>query len=410
MNERGVGPKQDRAEAQSRVSVFATVAAALALAVLFMGATIPTPLYPLYQKAFHFSGLVLTLVYAVYVLGNVVVLILFGGLADRIGRRRTIAAAVALALASAATFAVASDVAWLFAARFLSGLATALGAAAATAWITDAQGDQAASRTAAASNFAGLAFGAVFAGVLAQVAPSPLLMSYAVYLVILVGLAWAVVKAQDPSERRSISLASLWRRPRIGAPRQILRPFLSYAATGFAVFALVGFYAALIPNLLAQRLDEPSPVVAGAVAFELFAVAAASVLVFARLDNRVAARVSLALLVLGVALLIGADAARSMLLLVSATFVGGVGAALGYRGSLALVNAIAPDESRSEILSAYLIAVYCGNSLPVIGVGALSAVTRPTVAHGAFGVVISLLALFAFLVSRRVPDQETGSP
>jgi MFS family permease len=83
-----------------------------------MSATIPTPLYPIYQKAFDLSDLTLTLVYAVYVLGNLVVLIVFGGLADRIGRRRTILAAVVLTFASTAAFAAASSVAWLFLGRF----------------------------------------------------------------------------------------------------------------------------------------------------------------------------------------------------------------------------------------------------------------------------------------------------
>ncbi len=35
---------------------------AVALAVMFVGAIMPTPLYPLYQRAFGFSGITLTLI------------------------------------------------------------------------------------------------------------------------------------------------------------------------------------------------------------------------------------------------------------------------------------------------------------------------------------------------------------
>jgi MFS family permease len=126
--------------AGSKKDAVATLTASFALGLVFMSATIPTPLYPLYQKAFGLSGLTLALVYAVYALGNLAVLIVFGGLADRIGRRRTILAAVVLTLASAVTFSAATGVIWLFIGRFLSGLGTALAAGAATVWITDAQG------------------------------------------------------------------------------------------------------------------------------------------------------------------------------------------------------------------------------------------------------------------------------
>ena len=65
----------------------AVVIVAAALAITFVGATLPTPLYPLYQQAFGFSGITLTLIYAVYVLGNLVALLVFGRLSDEIGRR-----------------------------------------------------------------------------------------------------------------------------------------------------------------------------------------------------------------------------------------------------------------------------------------------------------------------------------
>jgi len=48
----------------------AVMVVAAGLAIMFVGAVLPTPLYPLYQQRFGFSNVVLTLVYSVYVLGN----------------------------------------------------------------------------------------------------------------------------------------------------------------------------------------------------------------------------------------------------------------------------------------------------------------------------------------------------
>jgi hypothetical protein len=53
---------------RTRGHPFALAAVAVELGVMFVGAIMPTPLYPLYRMAFGFSGVTLTLIYAVYVL------------------------------------------------------------------------------------------------------------------------------------------------------------------------------------------------------------------------------------------------------------------------------------------------------------------------------------------------------
>ena len=55
----------------------ATLAVGSMIAVMFMGSTIVTPLYSLYAKQFGFSAIMLTLIYAAYVIGNLVSLFFF---------------------------------------------------------------------------------------------------------------------------------------------------------------------------------------------------------------------------------------------------------------------------------------------------------------------------------------------
>jgi hypothetical protein len=52
--------------------------------------------------------------------------------------------------------------------------------------------------------------------------------------------------------------------------------------------------------------------------------------------------------------------------------LGGVASALGYRGSLEEVNRISPADQPSDVVSSFLVAVYTGNSLPVIGISIVS--------------------------------------
>ena len=81
---------------------------AAALALLRVGATLPTPLYVIYSEAFHFSTLTLTLIFAVYVVGSLSALLFLGRLSDQIGRRRVILPAIGLAGLSALLFLFAA--------------------------------------------------------------------------------------------------------------------------------------------------------------------------------------------------------------------------------------------------------------------------------------------------------------
>jgi hypothetical protein len=150
--------------------------------------------------------------------------------------------------------------------------------------------------------------------------------------------------------------------------------------------------------VLGESLHQSHPLVAGAVVCELFLVATATTVLTGNVASRNAMLGGLALLPPALALLVGAEVIRSMLVLVTAAAVGGVASALSYRGSLEVVNRISPADQRSEVVSSYLVAVYAGNSLPVIGIGVLSGLASSGVAHVTFAVVIAAQAAAAFFV------------
>lgn len=386
-----------------RHNVVALTIVSAELAAVFLGAILPTPLYPLYKAEFGFSGVTLTLIYAVYVLGNLMALLFFGRLSDQIGRRKVSVPAIGVAIVSATVFAAASSTPWLFAGRALSGFATGLVGGTATAWIAELYAGSkrgAAARIAAAANFFGNAAGPLLSGLLAQFAPSPLRLPFFVYLVVLLAVGAAILAAPEtvanPKEWRDVEL-----RPRLGVPPNVRLPFVSPAVAGFCTFALIGFYSALIPNVLGDSLHLHAPIVAGAVVCALFGIAAITVLSTGRLGSQATMFSALTLLLPSVWLLVGAEIFKSLPILLVAAVVGGVAGGLGYRGSLEVINRIAPADRRSEIVSSYLIALFAGNSLPVIGVGVLSALASPAVAHIAFAGVITALAALAFLTGLR---------
>jgi MFS family permease len=392
-------------------NVVALALAATALGVAFVGAILPTPLYPLYKQEFGFSGVTLTLVYAVYVLGNLVALLFFGRLSDQIGRRTVSLPAIGFGIASAVVFACAASTPWLFVARALSGFSTGLASGTATAWIAELYAGSrrgAAARIAAAANFFGCAAGPLIGGLLAEFAPAPLLLPFLVYLGLLCATALAILFAPE-TVAKPVRAAAVSLKPRLGVPQHIRMQFVSPAVTGFSTFAVIGFYSALIPNLLADSLHLAAPLVAGAVVCELFGIAAITILSTSKFGSQAAMFSALALLVPGVWLLVGAEVLKSLPILLLAAAVGAVAGGLGYRGSLEVINRIAPADRRAEVVSSYLIALFAGNSLPVIGIGLLSARAGSLIAHVSFALLITALAGIAVLTGIKYAPVATGN-
>jgi hypothetical protein len=81
-------------------------------------------------------------------------------------------------------------------------------------------------------------------------------------------------------------------------------------------------------------------------------------------------------------------------------------AGLGYRGSLQVINQIALQDRRAEIVSSYLICAFAGNSLPVIGIGVISTLAGPADASLAFAAIIVIFALLAlYFGARYLPNE-----
>jgi MFS family permease len=396
---------------RTRPGAGAVVAIGSIISVAFMGSVIVTPLYSLYQAKFGFSEIVLTLVYAVYVVGNVAALLLFGQVSDQLGRKPVALPGLALAGASAVAFLLAQSTAWLFAGRLLIGLAVGILSGTGTAWLAERFGPEhrsTATVSAATANMIGIAVGPLIAGLLAQYVTGPLRLVFLAYLALLAIVAVAIWHADDPRPRRIDSLRQLRVRPRIGVPADRLRAFAAPAITGFVTFALGGLYFSLIPGIVIRDLHERNLAVGGLVVCELAALAAVLIVVGRGLRPATAMVTGLLSLVPAVTLIVTAQAAHSMPLLLIATAFGAVAMSLGYRGSLQVVNQIAPDDRRAEVVSSYLIVCFIGNSVPVIGIGLLSTATSRLTASIVFACMVAALAMAA-LASRRFDRVPAGA-
>lgn len=376
----------------------ARAAAAADLACMYMSSTLVTPLYVLFEEAFGFSELTLTLIFAAYALGNIASLFMLGRLSDQIGRRRTALPAIGVAALGALVFLFATGTAWLFVARFLSGLSIGMASGAATAWVVDLTRDRKEQRGAAittGSIFSGLAIAALVGGLLGQYAPAPLKLPFVFYLIVLAVLAFVVGRTKDTVEDRAKTIDDVSLKPRIGIPRGIRGAFISPAVTAFATFAVSGFYAALAPSLLRRDMDVTNIAIAGAIVSGLFASAAITAVTTSAMKPRTGMLSGAATMIVAVGLLVAAQITASLPLLVAGALVTGIAAALGYRGSLQVINEIAPKDKRAEVISSFKIVCFTGTGVPVIGVGVLSSMWSPGVATVSLAALTTTLAVVA---------------
>src|SRR5947209_3430312 len=231
-----------------------------------LGTTLPTPLYVLYQEQYQFPSVLITVIFAVYPLGVLAALLVFGRVSDHFGRRPVLVAALLLACASTLLFVFAHNVAMLLAGRFLSGLSAGLLTGTATAGLTELEptgSQQRAARVATAANMGGLGLGPLVAGLFAQLAPAPTRLVFVVYLLFLL-VALLLVAVLPETVKAPDHVLDL--RPHIAVPPSTRTIFVEAAVTVVCVFALLGFFSALAPSFLRSTLHEPNLIVARMVA------------------------------------------------------------------------------------------------------------------------------------------------
>ncbi|NUP21216.1 MAG: MFS transporter [Streptomyces sp.] len=375
-------------------------------AVCMAGTTLPTPLYPLYQEKFGFSELTVTVVYAVYAFAVIGVLLLMGNASDAVGRRAVLLCGLGFAAASAVCFLGATGLGWLYAGRLLSGLSAGLFTGAATAYVMELAPSGGASRAtfvATAANMGGLGCGPLLAGVLAQYAPWPLYLPFAVHLVMVAASA-AVLLRLPETVRERVPLSTV-RPRRPGLPAPVRAVFGPAAIASFVGFALFGVFTSVSPEFLAESLDVTDHAVSGLVVALAFFASTAGQLAVGRVGVGRSLPLGCAGLLAGLALLAGALAWDLMALVVLSAVVGGGGQGLAFRGALAAVAGASPADRRAAVISTLFVVAYAGISVPVIGVGVLSG---PVGLENAGLVFIACMAVLvataaAYLLRRPVP-------
>jgi Major Facilitator Superfamily len=372
-----------RGAEHARVSVdTASWLVAAAFFVTMLGATMPTPLYPLYQRELGFGGLMVTVVFATYAVGVLAALLLVGRLSDQIGRKAVLLPGLGVAAASSLVFLIPHSLAALFVGRLLSGVSAGVFTGVATAMLIDLAPET------------GRARAGLLAGALADHAPYPLVLPYLLHVALAVLTAFGLWVVPEPVGRRPGPVRLQVQR--LSVPQQVRATFVRAAVGGFAGFALLGFFTAVSPLFLGQVLHETRHLVTGLTVFALLGSATLGQVASARLAERTSLLGGCVALAVGtVVVAVGLTTALLPVVLAGAV-VAGLGQGASFRAGLQAVTGRAPAERRSAVSSSFFLVLYVAISIPVIGVGAGAQVFGLVPTAVVFAGLVALLAVGAF--------------
>ncbi len=378
------------------------LAGILAFAAIMLGATVPTPIYPLYSAAYGFSELTITVIFGVYAAGVITALLLTGPWSDQIGRRPILLAGLALSGVSSVVFLFAGGLPLILVGRVLSGVSVGLYTAAATVAVGEMapEGrDRAGTLGATAANMGGLGLGPIFGALAILALPRPLHLPFLAHLA-LVALAfaclWPTPEPGRPADRPRL-------RPQgLAVPAQVRPVFVPAAICAFAGFMICGFLTSVTPAYLGEVLGyDGRHLLIGTVTGLVFLMSCIGQSVEDLLPRGRRLPIGMALLLAGLLAITAALALRSLALLVAAIVVAGIGHGIAFRGGLTGVAALSPAGRKSAVTSTYFTVAYVAISIPVVTVGFLSGPLGLVPASIGFAAVASALCAIALVLILR---------
>ena len=374
---------------------------AVILVFMVAGSTAISSLFVSYRTQWGLSSADVAIVFSVYVGTLLPVLLFFGGLAERFGRRRVAVAGLVLMIAGLATLTLAHSLAFLIVARLFQGAGIGLAVGGLTAAMAETYRGKLPTGTVLQTVAAiGLFTGPVISAIAFNLGGG-LNVSYVPGLVIAVALL-ALIRfvAERPTNPGTAQPADVPYSP--AAVAGALRFALPVA---FVSWAGLSLFLSLIPSYLATALHATNPAVgAGAI----FAAQLASIIVTLSLRNispehggiygSIASVTGIALLVIG-------TTTNSWGLIVLATLLAGGGSGMASAASFGIAGRIGRGH-RANVFARWYVAAYAGYSLPVLAIGLIAVHTS---FETAFVIVTAALAAIVAVLPRLLPARNRTS-
>ncbi|MGJ7505641.1 MFS transporter [Variovorax sp. ZT5P49] len=368
---------------------------AAVLFAFFFAAAAPSPLFVVFQHAWHFSSSLLTVAFAIYAIALLLSLLVAGSLSDHIGRRPVVLAALVLQAVAMGLFLLANGIGGLIVARVVQGVATGIASGALSAAVVEAapaSRKRLGALITSVSPLAGLALGALLTGMAVKFSVQPVVLVFGVLAAVFALGAAVVLWMPETVTPRAGALASLV--PRVSIPVRARAEFTRGLPVFVVVWALGGLYLSLAPSLMLHVFGIDNGVVNGLTVAVLSGMGAIAPTLLGRFAAPRPVILGMASIAVGLGLLLASLVTRSLALF----FVGTAVAGIGFGGAFsALVQTLAPlaqSHERGELFAAIFVVSYLAFSLPAMLAGFLVAPLGLLNTTEGYAAVLLLIAAF----------------
>jgi len=387
---------------RTRFSFALTIVAQI---TMMIGASAPSPFYPVLAHDIGFDAIVISAVFAVYAVALLLTLLTAGSLSDHIGRRPVAVAGFLLLGGSMLLFWHADAVVLLVLARVLQGVASGLLISTLSAAVLDLAP---AGRTAVAALWnalspgIGLALGALLAGIALDATPDALLDVFAPLTAGYLVLAGLFLLVPETAPRRPGVWASL--SFRLSIPAGIRADFWRAAPAVIAGWATGGLFLSLGANIVRTELGGSAHVWQGLSVAMLAGVGAVTAFLMRRRSARTMVLFGTATLAAGTLLSLVALGVASLAFYLAATAVTGMGFGTAFSGVVASLAPRIPTTERADAFAVIYLLAYLAFGVPAVAAGALVGVVGLGTVCVGYGIVVIALAVVALALRVRRTD------
>ncbi len=371
------------------------VQTALVISALFLVTCAVNLQAPLYNKYAELSGYgygLITVVFAAYVIGVLPTLVLFGGISDRIGRKKSILLALILAILATSLMIILPKIQTLFVSRLLQGISFGLCAGAASAYLTQStENHERAAGYVAATTSVGFGIGALFTSGALLTGESLVPPSYWIIVIVTIS-CFAAFLSIIPEQKRSHSTILIL--------AKIPKGTILIGLTITAAWTVSGLTTAILPSQLAQ---QGLAIWSGLAIFLVMGIGAVAQPLARKMDSLFSIKIGFVLIPLGYLLMLMGIWSGNIAILLSGTTLAGLACyGFTYLGGLARFSK-ASGAYNARAISGYYLFSYVGFSVPIIVLGFVSDVIGIVQALTYFGVAIVIAngLLFVLLRSMR---------
>ena len=339
------------------------------LFVIMLGTNVPIPLFSLYQQQLDLSPGMVTFIFGIYALTIIPTSLVAGQLSDRVGRKIILILGLVMSLIGTVCFAFSEGIVTILLSRFFQGLSVGLfnGVAVATMIETHPSHDK--TFCAFVSSIAmsvGNALGPIFAGVVAESFMHSTRMPYFFHFFLLVPCLIGLVTINETMKEKYSGRLYI---PSI--PTEIRSSFYLASFTSILVWAVIGLFLTVLPTYLFTFTGTKSIIVSGLIVFLALGSSTVAQLILRKLSLStftvtLIGIISALLCLTGLALL---NWFPSLPILIVCTILAGLGHGPAFVGSLSLINEIAPEKVRGNVISLFYAMSYLGVSGPLLGLG-----------------------------------------